>query len=94
VTYRSQENQRHKLLYFRNVTDAKSPQEKKLKEYADRVTPGNRRHAEARKAEKKSLIRENRNKSHELLAEVKLQMSSEDAELLVGNSRQHICESL
>jgi len=62
----------------------KSPQEKKQREYADRVTPGNRRHAEARKDGKKSLIRETRNKSNELLAAVKPQISSEDAELLTG----------
>lgn len=62
----------------------KSPHEKKQREYAARVTPGNRRHADARKDGKKALIREARSKSNELLADVKPQMSSADTELLLG----------
>ncbi len=64
--------------------ERKSPQEKKLREYSDRVTPGNRRHAEARKKEKKNVGRETRSKRDELLSQIKPQISSEDAEVIAG----------
>jgi hypothetical protein len=61
-----------------------SLQEKKSREYSDRVTPGNRRHAKARKDEKTNLKREARSKGGELLATIKPQVSAEDAEILAG----------
>jgi hypothetical protein len=64
--------------------ERKSPQEKKLREYCDRVTAGNRRNAEARRKEKKSVGRETRSKGDELLAQVKPQLSAEDAEVIAG----------
>lgn len=64
--------------------ERKSPQEKKLKDYSDRVTAGNRRNASARKKEKKDVSRETRSKRDELLAQIKPQISSEDAELVAG----------
>jgi len=64
--------------------ERKSPQEKKLREYNDLVTPGNRLHAKARKQQKKSLSRETRNKADELLAQIKPQISPEDAEIVAG----------
>jgi hypothetical protein len=64
--------------------ERKSPPEKKLRELNDRVTPGNRRNAEARKREKKNVGRETRSKRDELLAQIKPQLSSEDAEAIAG----------
>jgi len=64
--------------------ERKSPQEKKLRDYSVRVTAGNRRNASARKKEKKSVGRETRSKRDELLAQIKPQISSEDAELIAG----------
>src|ERR1700677_292172 len=75
--------------------DRESPQEKKSREYSDRVTPGNRRHAKARKDEKKNLKRETRSKGGELLSAVKLQASAEDAEILAGElTATHLKKSL
>jgi hypothetical protein len=62
--------------------ERKSPQEKKLREYGDRVTPGNRRNAEARKKEKRGVGREIRNKTENLLAQVKPELPSQEAENL------------
>jgi len=64
--------------------ERESPREKKSREYAERVTPGNRRHAEARKDEKTRLKRETRSKSTELLGVVKPQVSLDDVEILAG----------
>jgi hypothetical protein len=64
--------------------ERKSPQEKKLRDYSDRVTAGNRRHAEARKKEKKNVGRETRSKRDELLVQIKPQISPEDAEIIAG----------
>jgi len=65
-------------------SERESPQEKKLRECSDRVTPGNRRNAEARKKEKKKVGHETRSKTDELLAQVKPQLSAEDTEVIAG----------
>jgi hypothetical protein len=61
-----------------------TPQEKKLREYSERVSGGNRRNAEARKKEKLEVSHETRNKANELLAQIKPQISHEDAEVVAG----------
>jgi len=67
-------------------SERESPQEKKLRECSDRVTPGNRRNAEARKKEKKKVGHETRSKTDELLAQVKPQLSAEDTEVIAGRT--------
>jgi cell division protein FtsI/penicillin-binding protein 2 len=64
--------------------DRESPQEKKKREYGTRVTSGNRRHATARKKEKKNLRSETRSKEDELLSQIKPELSYEDAEVIAG----------
>jgi hypothetical protein len=64
--------------------ERKSPEEKKRREYSERVSGGNRRNAEARKKEKKKVGNETRSKEDELLAQVKPQLSAEDVEVTAG----------
>src|SRR5580698_38579 len=64
--------------------ERESPQEKKRRDYSERVSGGNRRNAEARKKEKKKVGHETRSKADELLAQVKPQLSAEDTEVIAG----------
>jgi hypothetical protein len=64
--------------------ERESPQEKKRRDYRERVSGGNRRNAEARKKEKKKVGHETRSKADELLAQVKPQLSAEDTEVIAG----------
>ena len=64
--------------------ERESPQEKKRRDYRERVSGGNRRNAEARKKEKKKVGHETRSKADELLAQIKPQLSSEDTEVAAG----------
>lgn len=64
--------------------ERESPQEKKRRDYSERVSGGNRRNAEARKKEKKKVGHETRSKTDELLAQVKPQLSAKDTEVIAG----------